>query len=119
MSLQSNHKEILLFAEELDKLNHVEKGHLNCGGATGWSKGSWGYKYLSSEFFRSYTKPPLVFTSVREWKARTDKPYIRIANWVNEVNTTHVTLGCHRGSNEGDLSYLYVNWISFPVPNLN
>ena len=94
----------------LHKLNHVETGSLKCTTSTSWRRDA---KYVTVEFTRQYTSPPVVFTSVKWWIAKTNKDLVMIGTSVT-VNTTHLTVACHKSSYDGEISAMEVNWISLP-----
>ena len=96
------------------KFNNVENGWINCNGRYGWTKGTWGFKFVTDKFSQPYDSPPFVFTSLRSWGIKTDKEWVGVQTDVQFVNTTHVTIGCWKGEDMADIRWMYVNWISFP-----
>ena len=95
--------------------NHIEKGSVNCGGLTGYKYGSWGTKALTQQFSRPYPSPPVAFLALGSWASHTDQRLVASGARVREVNTTHISIACHRSQQEvGAWPYMYVNWITFP-----
>ena len=101
---------------KLQTLSHVERGVIDFGGIYGWNEcgGICGYKWGTSKFSRPYTSPPLVFTSLRQWRMKIDNPYVGIEIYVESVNTTHVTVRCGKSNVVGQLDKWFVYWISLP-----
>ena len=93
---------------------HIEQGEVNCGGPDGWDNGSWGSKYHTVYFTRSYSRPPLVHVSVWDFKAETSGKYVRLTAWSQRVKSDHMSVVCFKDKDSGTIQIMKVNWISFP-----
>ena len=93
---------------------HIEKGYVDCSGRTGWSKGDYGDKSVTQTFARPYAKVPVAFSSVRNWKSKTHRDWVRLDVKVSAVTTTSITVTCHKWKESGDMMDWEANWITFP-----
>ena len=105
----------------MDNLKHIEKGKMNFGDATKWTKSlkaPWFYKYVTAKFQRQYTSPPIctiAFKSISHWVAGTDKKkWVRFSATLSQVNSTHVQVMCSKWDNAGYVTNMQVRWICFP-----